>query len=168
MPTPHCGDLLRSTVALNPSQVIQRSNLSTTLFFLISSPFVRNLHKLESLTPYTNDLNQSSRVMGSSNTHNSSNHINTCTRVKKRAQETTQQSYSSTRCSNLYLAKQQLGREISVLWNVQRMLGQFSMAPRGSFYSPKGLRSRRSSVWKALVAFCPRAHRTIRCTPDSE
>jgi hypothetical protein len=58
MPTPRCGDL-RSRVALNPSQVIQRSNLSATLFFLISNPFVRNLQKLESLTPYTNDLNQS-------------------------------------------------------------------------------------------------------------
>jgi hypothetical protein len=32
------------------------------LFFLISNPFMRNLHKLESLTPYTNDLNQSTRV----------------------------------------------------------------------------------------------------------
>jgi hypothetical protein len=37
MPTPHCGDLLRSRVALNPSQVIQRSNLSTMIFFLISN-----------------------------------------------------------------------------------------------------------------------------------
>jgi hypothetical protein len=35
----------------DPSQVIQRSNLSTMVFFLISSfPFVRNLHNLESLT----------------------------------------------------------------------------------------------------------------------
>jgi hypothetical protein len=37
MPTPCCGDLLWSKVALNPSQVIQRSNLSTMVFFLISS-----------------------------------------------------------------------------------------------------------------------------------
>jgi hypothetical protein len=49
-------------VALNASQVIQRSNLSTTLFFLISNPSVRNLHKLESLTLYTSDLNQSKGV----------------------------------------------------------------------------------------------------------
>jgi hypothetical protein len=40
------GQGLQST-----SQVIQRSNLSATVFFLISSfLFVRNLHKLESLT----------------------------------------------------------------------------------------------------------------------
>jgi hypothetical protein len=37
-PTPHCGDLLWSRVALNPFQVIQRSNLSTTVVFLISNP----------------------------------------------------------------------------------------------------------------------------------
>jgi hypothetical protein len=32
MPTPCCGDLLWSRIALNPSQVIQRSNLSTIVF----------------------------------------------------------------------------------------------------------------------------------------
>jgi hypothetical protein len=37
-PTPRCGDLLWSRVTLNPSQVIQRSNLSAILFFLISQP----------------------------------------------------------------------------------------------------------------------------------
>jgi hypothetical protein len=58
MPTPRSDDHLRSRVALNPSQVIQISNLSTTVFFLYQIPFARNLHKLESLTPYTNDLNQ--------------------------------------------------------------------------------------------------------------
>jgi hypothetical protein len=51
MPTPRCGDLLRSRIALNPSQVDQRSDLRTTVFFLFSSiPFVRNLYKLEPLT----------------------------------------------------------------------------------------------------------------------
>jgi hypothetical protein len=50
MPTPRCGDLLRSRIALNSSQVIQRSNLTTTVLFLFSSvPFVRNLNELESL-----------------------------------------------------------------------------------------------------------------------
>jgi hypothetical protein len=33
---------------------------------------------------------------------------------------------------------------------------------------PKGPRSRWSSIWQALVAFCPRVHQTIRCTPNSE
>jgi hypothetical protein len=48
------------------------------------------------------------------------------------------------------------------------MLGVELHAPMGPFYSPKGLRSRWSSIWKALVAFCPWVHRTIRCTTDSE
>jgi hypothetical protein len=37
-------------------------------------------------------------------------------------------------------------------------------APRGPFYSPKVARSRWSSIWKAIVVFCPWAHRTVRCT----
>jgi hypothetical protein len=40
--------------------------------------------------------------------------------------------------------------------------------PRGPFYSPKEPRSRWSSIWKALVALCPRVHRTVRSTPESE
>jgi hypothetical protein len=70
MPTPHCGDLLRSRVALNPSQVIQRSNLSTWLSSLYQFPVVRNVHKLESLMPYTNVYNQSWGKDGSRNTYN--------------------------------------------------------------------------------------------------
>jgi hypothetical protein len=38
MPTPRCGDLLWSRVALNPSQVIQRSNLSA----IISSLYTKS------------------------------------------------------------------------------------------------------------------------------
>jgi hypothetical protein len=37
-PTPRCGDLLWTRLALNLSQVIQRSNLSAKVFFLISQP----------------------------------------------------------------------------------------------------------------------------------
>jgi hypothetical protein len=48
------------------------------------------------------------------------------------------------------------------------MLGVELHAPKGLFYSLKGPRSRWSSVWKAMVAFCPRVHWTIRCTPDNE
>jgi hypothetical protein len=33
----------------------------------------------------------------------------------------------------------------------------------GSFYSPKAARSHWSSIWKAIVVFCPWAHRTVRC-----
>jgi hypothetical protein len=46
------------------------------------------------------------------------------------------------------------------------MLVYLVKAHRGSIYSPKGQRSRCSFIWKALVAFCPWVHRTVRCTPD--
>jgi hypothetical protein len=48
------------------------------------------------------------------------------------------------------------------------MLGVLLHASRGSFYSPKGPRSRWSSIWKALVSICPWVHRTVRCTPNTE
>jgi hypothetical protein len=44
------------------------------------------------------------------------------------------------------------------------MLGVLFHAPRGPFYSPKEARSRWSSIWKAIVAFCPWAHWIVRCT----
>jgi hypothetical protein len=40
--------------------------------------------------------------------------------------------------------------------------------PRGPFYSPKAARSRWRSTWKANLAFCRVAHRTIRCTTGHE
>jgi hypothetical protein len=46
---------------------------------------MRNIHKLESLTPYTNDLNHSTRVRGSSNTHKSKSAAATRTQVKKKS-----------------------------------------------------------------------------------
>jgi hypothetical protein len=48
------------------------------------------------------------------------------------------------------------------------MLGVMLHVPRVSFYSPKGQKSSLIFIWKALIAFCLRVHRTVRCTPDSE
>ena len=47
------------------------------------------------------------------------------------------------------------------------MLGVVLHAPRGPFYRPKEARSRCEQFWKAILAFCRRAHQTVRCTPDS-
>jgi hypothetical protein len=47
--------------------------------------------------------------------------------------------------------------------NAQSMLGSLLHAPRGSFYSPKAARSRWRHSWKAILAFCRVAHRTVRC-----
>jgi hypothetical protein len=102
MPTPRCGDLLWSRIALNPSQVIQRSNLSTTVFFLFSSiSFVRNLHKLESLT-LTRLITRTTRVREGIETHTRTKDATTTrTQVKNRAHKTTQRSHNSKKCSNL-------------------------------------------------------------------
>jgi hypothetical protein len=43
------------------------------------------------------------------------------------------------------------------------MLGCLLHEPRGPFYSPKAASSRWRHSWKAKVAFCRVAHRTVRC-----
>ena len=48
------------------------------------------------------------------------------------------------------------------------MLDLLLHAPRGPFYSPKAARSRWSSIWKAILAFCQVAHRTVWCTTGHE
>jgi hypothetical protein len=54
--------------------------------------------------------------------------------------------------------------EVLVLRNDQWMLGWLLHAHRGPFYSPKAARSRWRHSWKAILAFCRMAHRTVRCT----
>jgi hypothetical protein len=69
-PTPRCSDLLRSRIALNPSEVIQRSNLNAMIFFLISqlvykeSPQVGVSHALHKKITIQNQSKG-----GSKNTH---------------------------------------------------------------------------------------------------
>jgi hypothetical protein len=69
IPTPCCGDILWSRVALNPSQVTQRSNLSDTISFLYQesccedSPQIRVSHALH------NYLQSKWSKEGSRNTH---------------------------------------------------------------------------------------------------
>ena len=48
------------------------------------------------------------------------------------------------------------------------MLGVVLHAHRGPFYSPKAARSRWRHSWKAILAFCRVAHRTVRCTTGHE
>jgi hypothetical protein len=53
---------------------------------------------------------------------------------------------------------------VLVLRNDQGMLECILHARRGPFYSPKAARSRWRHSWKAILAFCRVAHRTVRCT----
>jgi hypothetical protein len=103
MPTSCCGDLLRTRVALNPSQVIQRSNLSITVVFLISipgceeSPQIRVSHTLHKC------LQSKQSKDGSRDTHNNTIASTTRTQIQKRAQESKRHSHRSRTCSNIYL-----------------------------------------------------------------
>jgi hypothetical protein len=58
---------------------------------------------------------------------------------------------------------QMRGSGVWMLRNDQGMLGYLLHAPRGPFYSLKAARSRWRHSWKAKVAFCRVAHRTVRC-----
>jgi hypothetical protein len=85
MPTPRCGDLLRPRVALNPSQVIQRSNLSTTVFFLISNPGCEESPQIGVFHALHKCLQSKQFKDGSRNTHKNTITATTRTQVKKRA-----------------------------------------------------------------------------------
>jgi hypothetical protein len=71
---------------------------------------------------------------------------------------------AQNKCPNLNLLKDKREFDVSVLLDVQWLLGVVLHAPRGPFYSSKAARSRLSSIWKAMVAFCPWAHQTVQCT----
>jgi hypothetical protein len=63
MPTPRCGDLLWSRIALNPSQVIQWSTLSTTVFFLSSFfPICEESPQVGAFLPYNVDHKKNTRI----------------------------------------------------------------------------------------------------------
>jgi hypothetical protein len=151
-------------IALNPSQVIQWSTWVPQFSFLSQvfphceeSPQFGVPHALHNWS----QINHKSIV--GVETHKRQSYNNTRTQVERRAQETTQRSYNSNTCSNLNLSKQNRAQTQT---RVQMMLSSLVEVPRGPFYSSKGQRSRCSSIRKVLIAFCPRAHRTVWCTPD--
>jgi hypothetical protein len=78
------------------------------------------------------------------------------TKQGRRAQKQHNRVTTQNKCPNLNLLKQMREFDVTALLDVQRLLGVVLHAPRIPFYSPKGARSRWSSIWKALVAFCPR------------
>jgi hypothetical protein len=55
LPTPRCG-VPMDEGCTQPLSSDPKINLNTTVLFNQHYPVVRNLHNLESLTPYTNDL----------------------------------------------------------------------------------------------------------------
>jgi hypothetical protein len=90
MHTQHFGDLLRSRVVLNPSQVIQRSNLSTTIIFLISIPSCEESPQIGVSHAFHKCLQSKIGVRMGVETHKNTITETTRTQVKKRAQESKQ------------------------------------------------------------------------------
>jgi ABC-type nickel/cobalt efflux system permease component RcnA len=116
LPTPRCGIPMNEgcTQPLSSDPMI---NLSTMVLFLISSfSVVRNLHNLESLTPYTIDLKQTIRVRESRDTHKtkSQQHTHTHTSWEKSTWDNTTELQLKNMCSNLNLSKQKCGRIVSM------------------------------------------------------
>jgi hypothetical protein len=109
-------------------------------FLYHNIPFVRNLHKLESLTPYTNDHNQNWSKGGSKNTHTRAQSLNNTQESKEKSATTKQQSYDSNMRSNLSLIAERCGHGVSELQCALRMLSVMVEAPKDLFYSLKGPR----------------------------
>jgi hypothetical protein len=127
----------------------------------------RNLHKLESITPYTSDHNQNKSKGGNRICTQEHNKATTHTNVKKRAQQQNNRVTTQEMCSNLSRTLWRHGRGVSELWCAQRMLGYCSMAPRRSFYSPKGPRRRWSYIWKRPSFHVCRCTRLSDGAPDN-
>jgi hypothetical protein len=94
---------------------------------------------------------------GESNTHKTQNK-STITHTKPQLELTTQLEEFSTQ-----MGLKSLSQRIECARMESWCLGMIQ-APRGPFYSPKAARSRWRHSWKAKVAFCRVAHRTVRCT----
>jgi hypothetical protein len=92
--------------------------------------------------------------------------MSTRTQVATRARNTTRRVHNSTRALDVITKNQMCGIEVLVLRNALSMLGYLHHVPRGPFYSPKAARSRSEHCWKANLAFCRLAHRTVRCTTE--
>jgi hypothetical protein len=142
MRTPCCGDLLRSRIAPNPSQVIQWSTLCITIFFLIAdvslceeSPQVRASH------PYNIDHNKTTRVREGIEAHASARVTTTPhTQVKKQAQNTAQRVHSSNMCSNLKHNESDVClQSLGILGCLMEVWCSAPYVPRDPFYSPRQL-----------------------------
>jgi hypothetical protein len=132
---------------------------------------VRNLHKLESLTPYTIWSKLRTRVKERvANAHKSTNAARPCTQVKKRAHEWKPTESQFKTSSNLSLMNQSVITESQSCCMILWYLGYMLHVPRVPFYSPKEPRSRWFFIWEAIdlpclwyVSFYDRAN---QCVPS--
>jgi hypothetical protein len=139
MPTPHCGDLLRSRVALNTSQVIQRSNLSATIVFLISISQLWGISTDLSLSHLTQLMTIKSGVSWEVETHTRAQLHQYHTHKQRRERTNWNNSHNSRTRSNLSLTNQKRVTEFRSCSMLLWCLGYLLHASRGSFYSAKSL-----------------------------
>jgi hypothetical protein len=138
-PTPHCGDLFWLRVTLNLSQVIQRTNLSAIVSFLISISFVRNLHNLETLTLYTIDQYQNQSKGGSRIHTQEHNAETTRTNAKKRAQQQSDEVTTQKMMSNLPNTSEAWSQSLGVVICSKYAWVFCSMRIGVPFIAPRGL-----------------------------
>jgi hypothetical protein len=154
-----------------PLSSYPKINLNTTILSLYQQySIVRNLNNFgvsHALHKWS-QMNTIVRGNRSTHTHGTKWQQHTHTQSKRRAQKTVQQRYNSNHMLKSLTSE-------AIAWSqhlgvVECSRDAWCGAPcaRVPFYSPKETRSRWSSIWMALVAFCPRVHRTVWCTPDSE
>jgi hypothetical protein len=146
-------------VSLKPSQVIQRLNSRATVVFLIvcsvceESPQVGVSHTLYNTITITNKCKR-----GRSNIHKSTNTTRPHTQVKKRAHEWKPTEFQTKTRWDLSEQTKALSESQSMLYALVFFLivlhGYCSMAPRGSFYSPKEPMCRWIFIWEAISLPC--------------
>jgi hypothetical protein len=140
MSNPCCGDLLWSRVHSTTLKWSKYQTWVLQLSSLYQYPVARNLHKLESLTPYTNDYNQIQSKEGSIDAHRSTTQQQH-THKHKRERTNQNDRVTAQERAQISLTNQKHCRGVSELWCAQSMLRWLLHEHRGSFYSPKGSRS---------------------------
>jgi hypothetical protein len=163
LPTPRCG-VPTNEGCTQPLWSDPKINLNTTILFISTISLCEESPQFGVFHALHNWSQMNTRVRRNRNTRKNESCSNNTHIRQERAHKTAQRGYNSKKCSNLYHNEPNAClRSLSV---VESSMGAWCSAPCtwDPFYSPKGVRSRWSSIWKALVAFCQRVHWTVCCT----
>jgi hypothetical protein len=158
------GDILWSRVALNPSQVIQRSNLSVTYVFLITQSRLWGISTCWSLSRLTQMILIKNGVReGVEYTCKSTIASTTCTQVKERE-------HNNKNDRVVAQKRAQISQTLQTVWSqslgvvvCSRNVCWPTEAPKGHFCSLKDQWSRCLLHKEAEKLPCLRAHRTVWC-----
>jgi hypothetical protein len=162
------GQTQWTRVAPNPFQVIQYSTWIPQFLPYSSFTVCEESSQVGASHPYKVDHNTKHKSKGGKETHTRLESQQTHTQVKTWAHKHDVGSLQLKRCSNL--KHDDLIAWLRSLDVLACIVNAWDSAPcaYGSFYSPKTARSRWSSIWKVILAFCRVAHRTVRFTTGHE